>query len=107
MDEKAPVGGEHPVCGVAAEEWEAAFDGQVTKGLEKYGTYLKTFNGRNAYHDFMQELVDCLMYATQLNMELQQAKRDIVWLYDKFMYERHTQSDWAEGDAIVKRWGLE
>jgi hypothetical protein len=105
MDEKAPVGGEEFVGNVARPEFDKAFDEQASKGFDKYGTYLKTFNGRNAYHDFLQELVDCLMYATQLNMELQQAKRDIKYLYDGIDFRECHYDDNME--VVAKRWGLE
>lgn len=60
---------------------------QVKKGLERYGTHLKTHNGRDAAIDAWQELVDLGQYLTQLQMEhadalaevdrLQQRQRDM------------------------------
>lgn len=38
-------------------------------GLDKYGTYLSTENGRSAIIDLYEELLDALMYATQRYME--------------------------------------
>lgn len=38
-------------------------------GLKKYGTYLKTWNGRSAAQDLREELLDALMYNEQLLME--------------------------------------
>lgn len=42
---------------------------QFVKGLEKYNTELTTFNGRDSAQDLMDEIVDALQYATQLQME--------------------------------------
>jgi hypothetical protein len=38
-------------------------------GIEKYGTELHTFNGRNAAEDIRQELGDLIIYFAQLVME--------------------------------------
>lgn len=38
-------------------------------GLKKYGTYLKTWNGRSAAQDLREELLDALMYNEQMIME--------------------------------------
>ena len=40
-------------------------------GEKKYGTPLRTFNGRNAMIDLYQELLDCVMYAKQVLMEME------------------------------------
>jgi len=45
------------------------FNLQYKKGIEKYGKPLTTFNGRDAYSDSMQELVDLAMYVNQLRIE--------------------------------------
>lgn len=51
---------------------------QYQKGMQKYNTPLQTFNGRDAYNDLMEELVDGLMYATQLREEMREAATIIV-----------------------------
>lgn len=38
---------------------------------KKYGTPLRTFNGRNAMMDLYQELLDSVMYAKQVLMEME------------------------------------
>lgn len=38
-------------------------------GIETYGTLLKTHNGRSAYQDLREELLDAVMYASQLGFE--------------------------------------
>lgn len=40
-------------------------------GEKKYGTPLRTFNGRNAMMDLYQELLDSVMYAKQVLMEME------------------------------------
>lgn len=42
---------------------------RATQGKTKYGTWLRTENGRSALQDALEEALDGLMYATQLNME--------------------------------------
>jgi hypothetical protein len=38
-------------------------------GKAKYGTYLRTHNGRNALNDLYQEILDGIMYAKQYDLE--------------------------------------
>lgn len=38
-------------------------------GKERYGTYLRSHNGRDALSDLYQELLDAIMYMTQCRME--------------------------------------
>jgi len=38
-------------------------------GYKKYKTYLQANNGRNAKEDLLQELLDALVYAKQLELE--------------------------------------
>ena len=38
-------------------------------GREKYGTYLRTHNGRDALWDLYQELIDAVMYLRQKLLE--------------------------------------
>jgi len=42
---------------------------QFLKGLQKYNTELTTINGRDSAQDLMEEIVDAMQYATQLQME--------------------------------------
>jgi hypothetical protein len=55
---------------------------QYYRGLNKYGTPLETFNGRDAYTDAMQEAVDLVAYLTQLNQELIAVKKALSDLCD-------------------------
>jgi len=45
------------------------FQAQYEKGMQKYNTFLTTFNGRDAFEDAMQESVDLVMYINQLRLE--------------------------------------
>ena len=54
----------------ALEDFLATFQQQVIAGQQKYGITLQAFNGRSAYNDGLQELVDLLQYNTQLSIEL-------------------------------------
>jgi len=38
-------------------------------GRDKYGTYLRTYNGRDALWDSYQEAIDLVMYLRQALME--------------------------------------
>lgn len=54
---------------LARDLFNETFLQQVEKGRSRYGTLLKTFNGRNAFVDLLQEQADSLVYTTQLYME--------------------------------------
>ena len=43
-------------------------------GLKKYGTYLKTNNGRSAIWDAYQEALDLIMYLRQAILEMEDKK---------------------------------
>jgi len=45
------------------------FQAQYEKGMQKYNTFLTTFNGRDAFDDAMQESMDLTMYLNQLRLE--------------------------------------
>lgn len=38
-------------------------------GKEKYGSFLRTFNGRDCEIDAQQEIIDCIQYMFQLRLE--------------------------------------
>lgn len=40
------------------------------QGVNKYGTALKTHNGRNAFHDAAQEVMDAIVYCEQARLEM-------------------------------------
>lgn len=58
--------------GITEEQKEKMFGilkTRISKGLISYGTCLKTFNGRDAQADAVQEFADLLFYLKQLKME--------------------------------------
>ena len=44
-------------------------ESQYKKGYEKYGRELTTFNDRDSAKDLLEEIIDAIQYATQLEME--------------------------------------
>lgn len=50
---------------------------QCAAGLKKYGTVLKTDNGRDAMLDSLQEMADTLQYLTQKIMEQEEKEKCI------------------------------
>lgn len=48
---------------------EDDLEDRARMGNEKYGTYLRTNNGRNALNDAIQETYDLHMYMCQYNLE--------------------------------------
>jgi hypothetical protein len=63
----APAGDGREVLPEVLKDIEA----RAQTGLSKYGTLLKTDNGRNALLDMYQELIDAVMYVKQLLMEIE------------------------------------
>ena len=55
---------------------------QINKGLTKYGVVLKTWNGRDAGIDAMEELVDAFQYVVQLWLENQDLQKQVKELED-------------------------
>lgn len=47
----------------------AALEERAEMGLKKYGTFLKSFNGRNCLLDAKQEAYDLIMYGQQAVLE--------------------------------------
>ena len=69
IDQPPPQRGLEPVYYEARRRVNEALDHQFEKGRERYGTVLRTFNGRDVSVDMLQEGADLLMYATQLAMQ--------------------------------------
>ena len=79
-DEPMPSAGELEVQDSAIYLFMHTFYAQCRKGWKKYKSKLKTFNGRNAQNDALQELCDATAYVRQMGMELEQASKDIKYL---------------------------
>ena len=60
-----PSGDGQPVVDAVIADINARRD----KGLQKYGTLLRTYNGRDALMDLYQELLDAVMYLRQFRLE--------------------------------------
>lgn len=58
---------------------------QVKKGLKTYGKPVVPFNGRSAYNDAMEEIVDTAVYVTQLEQERAILKLALESLYGACM----------------------
>ena len=54
---------------VVADQVLLDIQARVELGLERYGTKLQTFNGRDALWDAYQEALDLVMYLRQAIME--------------------------------------
>jgi hypothetical protein len=56
------------------------YNEQWARGAAKYGTELKTFNGRDAGNDAMQELADAVAYVMQLILENNWLREEVKYL---------------------------
>ena len=74
-EQPKPTEGKELVAPHARDFFESVLEQQSAKGLAKYGTPLKTFNGRNPLLDLLGELVDAVVYCSQAILE-QRAKAD-------------------------------
>ena len=102
-DEPMPSSGELEVQDSAIYLFMHTFYAQCRKGWQKYKSKLKTFNGRNAESDAIQELCDATAYLRQLAMELEQASKDIEYLLH-FYDNCDTTSVTPEIATIKLRW---
>ena len=59
--EPSPKRGKQNVANLVLADIQA----RVEMGMEKYGTELQTFNGRDALMDAYQEAIDLVMYLRQ------------------------------------------
>lgn len=57
-------------------------------GLARYGTPLRTFNGRRGIVDVQEEARDLFVYLTQLKMESEASRREILRLVQEEIIER-------------------
>lgn len=58
---------------------------RAEEGKEKYGTYLTTFNGRDAVRDFAEELFDGLFYLKQMELEGTVSKKEYLDFHEKIL----------------------
>jgi len=69
LEQPPPEEGGAPVGDTVRLLFKKMLDHQEAKGLEKYGTPLKTHNGRDPLIDALGELVDAFQYLVQGIME--------------------------------------
>lgn len=74
-EEPMPSGGKRKVQLPAMIEFVKVLIQQWHKGRTKYGHDLETFNGRDAFVDAEQELVDAWVYLYQLRLENKELRR--------------------------------
>lgn len=78
IEQPAPTAGQEKVLPAVIryveymgnEDMVADLEARAEMGYGRYGTYLRTYNGRDAAMDCYQELLDGLMYIQQAMMEL-------------------------------------
>jgi len=73
-EQPMPVPGKQDVRPMAEKMFAQILDAQCAKGVERYGTVLQTFNGRDALMDALAELVDAFQYIVQGVIEREEAK---------------------------------
>jgi len=93
MTNPHPTTGCEPVSPSAREAFLEAFDDGEQKGMEEYGTPLKTFNGRDAAVDAMGELADAAKYVRQLQMELRDQTL-IAWAMGNALRYEYPNIEW-------------
>lgn len=71
---------------------EAEFAERVKLGIARYGVGLSTFNGRDALRDGLEEALDGIQYAEQLQLELAEIDPQTVGV-ERFRFARHAAED--------------
>ncbi len=67
------------VAELALDDFRVQFIRQISKGFQKYGTKLNTFNKRSFYKDCLEELVDAINYLKGLELQYQKV-REVAWI---------------------------
>ena len=94
-----PQGEGAPVLGFVL----ADLTNRALVGKEKYGEPLKVFNGRRSVTDLLQELYDGVMYAKQLELELEDVGNSIADIMQ--IMSNMESMDKSSIDAAVKDLG--
>ena len=94
-----PQGEGAPVLGFVL----ADLTNRALVGKEKYGEPLKVFNGRRSVTDLLQELYDGVMYAKQLELELEEMGNNIADIMQ--VMSSMDSMDKPSIDAAVKELG--
>jgi hypothetical protein len=75
-----PTPGQAEVMPHLRAEFDSLAGERYRVGLERYGTSLQTFNGRDAGLDCMEEMFDAMIYLKQLRMENDKLKEYVGFL---------------------------
>jgi hypothetical protein len=97
-DQKLPEPNERPVMHKVLTD---LIDKRLAIGVERYGTGLQPMNGRDAYRDLVEELVDAAVYTLQIQHEREEMfdHAEAIFL---FLDHHH-----VEGIGIVKDFPVE
>ena len=82
IDKAEPMPTENEKSIPVSEILKKMIDERTKLGMSKYGTILKTFNGRDCMNDAMQEAIDLSQYLAQKVIELEQELKHGIKLKD-------------------------
>lgn len=80
----------------------AAMQESKRVGLERYGTTLRTFNGRRGIQDIVEEARDLFVYLTQLQMESEANQERLRELTSDVLLENIPGLSRLAADAIAE-----
>lgn len=78
-----PHPGKKEVIPVARKVFNIISESQEKKGITKYNRPLETWNGRDAFVDSLQDMVDSIHYIVQAKLEYNDLQDDISKLTEK------------------------
>ena len=102
-EQQVPTPGLEKVGIVAERVFGRSWSRQRKKGMERYGTELMTFNGRDPFRDAVEEAVDLVQYITQMAMEKEVVERLFVLLCQKMDESRLSHEDYEEAKNVYKK----
>ena len=102
-EQQVPTPGLEKVGIVAERVFGRSWSRQRKKGMERYGTELMTFNGRDPFRDAVEEAVDLVQYITQMAMEKEVVERLFVHLCQKMDESRLSHEDYEEAKNVYKK----
>ena len=72
-------------------------------GIQRYGQVLSTFNGRRGLQDAREEARDLFVYLTQLTMEGEAARQELIEVVTRAFWHSHAISDKSLATVAVDR----
>lgn len=102
-DQPLPKEGKQIVMPALREEFDQLADLRYKVGIERYGTALKTFNGRDAGKDAVEEWFDLGIYLKQLRMQYDvlQAENVLLRQYAAYLTGFAQRADRTERNEIL------